>query len=61
LSETINIRTHGELTEPICQKIAPSLASMTIFDTSGIEVRVRENPPQIFKYDDSPAKTFKKA
>ena len=29
-----------DLTEPICQKLDPSLASMTIFDTSGIEAWV---------------------
>ena len=27
-----------DLTEPVCQKLDPSLASMTIFDTSGIEL-----------------------
>ena len=26
-----------DLTEPICQSLDPALASMTIFDTSGIE------------------------
>ncbi|MGF7146333.1 hypothetical protein HNQ56_004800 [Anaerotaenia torta] len=35
-----------DVTEPICQKIAPSLASMTIFDTSGIEAFVTENNPK---------------
>lgn len=29
-----------DLTEPICQKLYPVLASMTIFDTSGIEAWV---------------------
>lgn len=31
-----NLFTVYDLTEPICQKLDPSLASMTIFDTSGI-------------------------
>lgn len=35
-----------DLTEPICQKIDSSLASMTIFDTSGIEAWVTENNPK---------------
>ena len=35
-----------DMTEPICQKIDPSLASMTIFDTSGIEAWVTENNPK---------------
>lgn len=35
-----------DLTEPICQKLDPSLASMTIFDTSGIEAWVTENNPK---------------
>lgn len=35
-----------DLTEPICQKIDTSLASMTIFDTSGIEAWVTENNPK---------------
>ena len=35
-----------DLTEPICQKLDPTLASMTIFDTSGIEAWVRENNPK---------------
>ena len=32
-----------DITEPICQKLDPHLATMTIFDTSGIEARVTEN------------------
>ena len=28
-----------DLTEPICQSLDPALASMTIFDTSGIEAQ----------------------
>lgn len=35
-----------DLTEPICQKLDPHLASMTIFDTSGIEAWVTENNPK---------------
>ena len=35
-----------DLTEPICQNIDPSLASMTIFATSGIEAWVTENNPK---------------
>lgn len=35
-----------DLTEPICQKLDPKLASMTIFDTSGIEAWVAENNPK---------------
>ncbi|HCS73497.1 MAG TPA: ISNCY family transposase [Clostridiales bacterium] len=35
-----------DITEPICQDIDSKLASMTIFDTSGIEAYVRENNPK---------------
>ncbi len=35
-----------DLTEPICQDIDSVLASMTIFDTSGIEAYVQENNPK---------------
>jgi len=35
-----------DLTEPICQEINSSLASMTIFDSSGIEAFVTENNPK---------------
>ena len=35
-----------DLTEPICQDIDSTLASMTIFDTSGIEAYVQENNPK---------------
>lgn len=35
-----------DLTEPICQTIDPSLASMLTFDTSGIELYVSENNPK---------------
>jgi hypothetical protein len=45
-----------DLTEPICQAIDAARASMTIFDTSGIEAYVRENNP---KYADSIVKRLK--
>ena len=35
-----------DVTEPICQSIDANLASMTIFDTSGIEAFVTENNPK---------------
>ena len=35
-----------DLTEPICQAIDAEKASMTIFDSSGIEAFVRENNPK---------------
>ena len=35
-----------DMTEPICQKLDPHLATMTIFDTSGIEAWVTENNPK---------------
>lgn len=35
-----------DMTEPICQKLDPQLAAMTIFDTSGIEAWVTENNPK---------------
>ena len=35
-----------DLTESICQRLDPTLASMTIFDTSGIEAWVTENNPK---------------
>lgn len=38
-----------DMTEPICQKLDPHLATMTIFDTSGIEAWVTENNPKIRK------------
>lgn len=45
-----------DLTEPICQKIDLNLASMTLFDTSGIEAWVTENNP---KYIDRIIKQLK--
>ena len=50
-----------DLTEPICQKIDPSLASMTIFDTSGIEAWVTENNPKYANRIIRQLKAFKKA
>ena len=35
-----------DFTEPICQAIDSSLASMLTFDTSGIELYVSENNPK---------------
>lgn len=35
-----------DLTEPICQEIDPDLASMTIYDSTGIEAFVKENNPK---------------
>jgi hypothetical protein len=35
-----------DLTEPICQTINPSLASLLTFDTSGIKLYVSETNPQ---------------
>lgn len=50
-----------DLTEPICQKLDPSLASMTIFDTSGIEAWVTENNPKYANRIIRQLKAFKKA
>ena len=49
-----------DLTEPICQNIDPSLASMTIFDTSGIEAWVTENNPKYANRIIKQLKAFKK-
>ena len=38
-----------DITEPICQHIDSNLASMSIFDTSGIEAWVTENKSEIRK------------
>ena len=35
-----------DLTEPICQQIDPAKAAMSVFDSSGIEVFVKENNPK---------------
>lgn len=45
-----------EQTEPICKRIDPAKAAMTIFDTSGVEAFVTENNP---KYSTSLIKKFK--
>lgn len=45
-----------DLTEPICTEIDPTLAAMTIFDTSGIEAYVEENNP---KYVDAVIRKLK--
>ena len=50
-----------DLTEPICQKIDPKLAAMTIFDTSGIEAWVAENNPKYANRIIKQLKAFKKA
>lgn len=50
-----------DLTEPICQKLDPFLASMTIFDTSGIEAWVTENNPKYANRIIKQLKAFKKS
>lgn len=50
-----------DMTEPICQKIDADLASMTIFDTSGIEAFVTENNPKYANRIIKQLKNFKKA
>ena len=49
-----------DLTEPICQKLDPWLASMSIFDTSGMEAWVTENNPKYANLIIKQLKTFKK-
>lgn len=49
-----------DLTEPICQSIDSSKASMTIFDTSGIEAYVTENNPKYATKIVKQLKTYKK-
>ena len=49
-----------DITEPICQQIDAKLASMTIFDTSGIEAFVTENNPKYANRIIKQLKTFKK-
>ena len=48
-------------TEPICHKLDFSLASMTIFDTSGIEAWVTENNPKYANRIIRQQKAFKKS
>ena len=50
-----------DVTEPICQQIDPHKASMTIFDTSGIEAYVTENNPKYAHKIIKQLKAFKKA
>lgn len=50
-----------DLTEPICQKIDPSKASMALFDTSGIEAWVTENNPKYANRIIKQLKAFKKS
>ena len=50
-----------DLTEPICQKLNPALAGMTIFDTSGIEAWVTENNPKYANRIIKQLKVFKKS
>ena len=50
-----------DLTEPICQEIDSELASMTIFDTSGIEAYVHENNPKFINALIKRLKTWKTA
>ena len=50
-----------DLTEPICQKLDPYLASMMIFDTSGIEAWVTENNPKYANRIIRQLKAFKRS
>ena len=50
-----------DMTEPICQKLDPHLAAMTIFDTSGIEAWVTENNPKYANRITKQLKAFAKA
>lgn len=50
-----------DLTEPICQNIDPHLASMDIFDTSGIEAWVTENNPKYANRIIKQLKIYKKS
>ena len=50
-----------DITEPICQRIDSDLASMTIFDTSGIEAWVTENNPKYANRIIKQLKSFAKA
>ena len=50
-----------DLTEPICQKLNPALADMTIFDTSGIEAWVAENNPKYANRIIKQLKAFKQS
>ena len=50
-----------DITEPICQRIDSNLASMSIFDTSGIEAWVTENNPKYANRIIKQLKAFAKA
>ncbi len=50
-----------DITEPICQDIDQAKASMTIFDTSGIEAFVAENNPKYINKIVKQLKYFKKS
>lgn len=50
-----------DVTEPICQDIDKNLASMSIFDTSGIEAFVTENNPKFANRIISQLKAYAKA
>lgn len=50
-----------DLTEPICQAMDHEKASMTIFDTSGIEAFVTENNPKYLNTIIKQLETYKKA
>ena len=50
-----------DLTEPICQRIDKTKASMLLFDTSGIEAWVTENNPKYANRIIRQLKSFKKA
>ena len=50
-----------DVTEPICQDIDKTLASMSIFDTSGIEAFVTENNPKFANRIISQLKAYAKA
>ena len=50
-----------DLTEPICQALDASKASMLLFDTSGIEAWVTENNPKYANRIIKQLKAFKKA
>jgi len=49
-----------DVTEPICQRIDPALASETIFDTSGIKAYVTENNPKYANKIVKQLKSYKK-
>ena len=49
-----------DVTEPICQRINELKASMTIFDTSGIEAFVTENNPKYANKIVKQLKAYKK-